>query len=157
MKKMSMYIVIIVCVSILTVLIIQLFGLLEGSRPENLGIQDNKLLDCPKKQNCVSSFSRTLAFDIEPLPFFSTPTESIKKIRQVILGVKGARIITEEKNYIHAECKSFYLGFVDDFEVYCDESKHVCHVRSASRLGFSDFGVNRKRVEKIRKLLLTKE
>ncbi len=61
--------------------------------------------------------------------------------------------MTEKSNYIHVECKSKYFGFVDDLEVYCDDALQTCAVRSASRLGYADFGVNRKRVETIRQLL----
>jgi uncharacterized protein (DUF1499 family) len=130
-----------------------MLGLLEGSRPENLGVRNNQLSDCPEMQNCVTSNSAVLEYDIDSLPFTVTAKQSIKEIQTVLLGFNGISVITAKSDYLHVECKSFYLGFVDDLEVYCDESKQQCLVRSASRLGYSDFGVNRKRVEKIRKLL----
>ncbi|MFV1983506.1 MAG: DUF1499 domain-containing protein [Thiohalomonadales bacterium] len=150
------YIIIILIFVIVTVFIIQFIGLLKGERPEILGIHNNQLRACPEKSNCVSSYSSyssNLKFNIEPLPYFSTAENSITKIQKTLLGIKGITIITQDKDYIYAECKSFFLGFVDDLEVYCDESKQRCFVRSASRLGYSDFGVNRKRIEKIRKLI----
>jgi len=150
---MLKYIIIILIFVIVTVFIIQFIGLLKGKRPEILGIHNNQLRDCPEKSNCVSSYSSNLKFNIEPLPYFSSAENSINKIQKILLGIKGISIITQDTDYIYAECKSFFLGFVDDLEVYCDESKQQCFVRSASRLGYSDFGVNRKRIEKIRKLI----
>jgi uncharacterized protein (DUF1499 family) len=64
--------------------------------------------------------------------------------------MKKTKIITENKNYLYAEFTSAIMGFVDDVEFYLDEGAKVIHVRSASRLGQSDLGVNRKRIETIR-------
>lgn len=64
--------------------------------------------------------------------------------------MERTNIVTETDNYFHAEFKSALMGFVDDSEFYHDEREDVIHVRSASRVGYSDFGVNRRRVESIR-------
>lgn len=66
-----------------------------------------------------------------------------------------ARIVTQTDNYLHAECRSRVLGFVDDLELHYRPGQGMISVRSASRLGYSDFGVNRKRVEKLRGLIAT--
>jgi len=154
------YSLIVLALLSIIVIIVPMVGLLDGTRPEKLGIQNNKLRDCPGSPNCVTSYSDVNSdieeFNIEPLPFESTAIHSIQKIRNTVATIKGITIITETENYIHAECRSKYLGFIDDLEVYCDEQQKVCLVRSASRLGHSDFGVNRKRVEKIRKILINK-
>ena len=76
------------------------------------------------------------------------------RLKLTIESIKNTTIIKETENYFRIECKSAMMGFVDDMEFYFPEEK-VIHLRSASRIGYSDFGVNRKRVEKIRKLFNT--
>jgi len=156
MKKIIIYSVLVIILGFIMALLISRFGLLEGSRPDNLGIHANSLYKCPEQQNCVVSHinrRHSLEYEIDPLPYYLTPDESIGKIRKVLLDIKGIKIIIVKNNYLYAECKTPFLGFIDDFEVYCDKLTKQCLVRSASRLGFSDFGVNRKRIEKIRNLL----
>ncbi len=133
--------------------LVNILGLAQGEPPENLGVHDNLLWYCPKMPNCVSSDSIIPDYDIAALPYDSTPEKSINTIRNVLLSLYGIRIITERSDYIYAECRSRIIGFVDDLEIYCEDSNKICHVRSAARLGYSDFDVNRKRVEKIRALL----
>jgi len=77
----------------------------------------------------------------------------VAELTKLLKTQKNVEIITCQKNYIHAECKSSILGFVDDLEFLWDEKQGLFHVRSASRLGYSDFGVNRKRVENLRNML----
>lgn len=139
--------------AIIIIGIVNIFGLAQGKRPENLGVHDNILWYCPKMPNCVSSDSIIPDYDIAALPFDSTPEKSISNIRDVVLSLHGITIVTERSDYIYAECRSRIIGFVDDLEVYCEDLTKTCHVRSAARLGYSDFDVNRKRVEKIRALL----
>jgi uncharacterized protein (DUF1499 family) len=121
-----------------------------GVRPVNLGIKDGKLAPCPSSPNCVSSQSIDREHAIEPLSFPGTVTEAHDRIRKIILGMKRSRIVTETDSYIHAEFTSAVFRFVDDVEFRFDESVKVIHIRSAARLGYSDLGVNRKRVEDIR-------
>lgn len=121
-----------------------------GVRPVNLGIKDGKLAPCPSSPNCVSSQSTDREHVIEPLSFPGTVTEARDGTREIILGMKRSRIVTETDSYIHAEFTSAVFRFVDDLEFWFDESTKVIHIRSAARLGYSDLGVNRKRVEDIR-------
>lgn len=121
-----------------------------GVRPVNLGIKDGKLAPCPSWPNCVSSQSTDREHAVEPLSFPGTVTEAREGIKKIILSMKRSRIITETDRYIHAEYTSAIFRFVDDVEFWFDESAKVIHVRSASRLGHGDLGVNRKRVEDIR-------
>ncbi|MEH2087492.1 DUF1499 domain-containing protein [Nostoc sp.] len=121
-----------------------------GKRPNNLGISNGKLASCPNSPNCVSSHSPDASHQIAPLTFTSTPEEAITNLKQIIESLPRTKIITESKDYLYAEFKSALLGFVDDVEFYLDRSANVIHVRSASRLGQSDLGVNRKRIETIR-------
>ena len=121
-----------------------------GVRPVNLGIKDGKLAPCPSSPNCVSSQSADREHAIEPLSFTGTVTEAHAEIKKIILSMKRSRIITDTDSYIHAEFTSAIFRFVDDVEFWFDEGTKVIHVRSAARLGHSDLGVNRKRVEDIR-------
>lgn len=121
-----------------------------GKRPTNLGVQSGKLAPCPKTPNCVSSQSQDPQHRIEPLSYNSTPTEAMAKLKIVIENQERTKIITETENYLYAEFTSALMGFVDDVEFLLDDSNKVIHIRSASRLGKSDLGVNRKRIETIR-------
>jgi uncharacterized protein (DUF1499 family) len=125
-----------------------------GKQPTNLGVHDGKLASCPNTPNCVSSQSPDAEHAIEPLTYTSTTAEAIAALKAVIQGMKKTKIITENKNYLYAQFTSALMGFVDDVEFYLDEAARVIHVRSASRLGQSDLGVNRKRIETIRAKLL---
>ena len=87
---------------------------------------------------------------IQPLSY-AGPLEAAKeRLNQVIKSHGNAWIISQNRNYWHVEFTSRWMSFVDDVEFYFTESEELIHVRSSSRLGYYDFGVNRKRVEKIR-------
>ncbi|RUR74662.1 DUF1499 domain-containing protein [Chlorogloeopsis fritschii PCC 9212] len=121
-----------------------------GKRPNSLGVRDGKLASCPKSPNCVSSQSTDAVHKITPLTYTSTPEQALADIKSVIQSLPRTKIITESNDYLYAEFKSALMGFVDDVEFYVDRNANVIHVRSASRLGQSDLGVNRQRVETIR-------
>jgi uncharacterized protein (DUF1499 family) len=74
-------------------------------------------------------------------------------VKQAIAALPGSAIISDSGNYINVEFTSALMGFVDDVEFYCDDAAGVIQVRSASRLGESDLGVNAKRVEAMRSAL----
>lgn len=121
-----------------------------GNRPNNLGVNNGKLAPCPNSPNCVSSQSSDVGHSIAPLTYNSTPEEAIAKLKSVIESLPRTKIITQSNDYLYAEFKSALIGFVDDVEFYVDPKANVIQVRSASRLGQSDLGVNRKRIETIR-------
>lgn len=121
-----------------------------GNRPNNLGVNNGKLAPCPNSPNCVSSQSSDVGHSIAPLTYNSTPEEAIAKLKSVIESLPRTKIITQSNDYLYAEFKSALMGFVDDVEFYVDPKANVIQVRSASRLGQSDLGVNRKRIETIR-------
>lgn len=125
-------------------------SLFAGKRPNNLGVRDGKLAPCPSSPNCVSSQSEDAGHKIEPLTYKSTPQVALAQLKQAIQSLPRTKIITETPNYLYAEFTSAIMGFVDDVEFYLDEDAKVIHLRSASRLGQSDLGVNRKRIETIR-------
>ena len=121
-----------------------------GTRPMNLGVHDGKLAPCPASPNCVSSQSSDRDHSIEPLRYTGSPGEAMDRLQKIIIGMERSRIITETGSYIHAEFTSALFRFVDDVEFFLDERAAVIQVRSSSRIGYSDLGVNRKRIEDIR-------
>jgi uncharacterized protein (DUF1499 family) len=121
-----------------------------GSVPSYPGIRDGRLSPCPPTPNCVTSEGGDREHAVAPLRFTGTATEARAALRNVVLGMKRAAIVADDGDYIHAEFTSAVFRFVDDVEFRIDARTKVIQVRSASRLGSSDFGVNRKRVEEIR-------
>lgn len=110
---------------------------------------EGRLAPCPKRPNCVCSEDQGQPFWIQPLLFKGEPEASWAKLRQAVLGM-GGRIEGEDGFYLWATFRSKLFRFVDDVQFRMDLSNQIIHVRSASRTGYSDFGVNRKRVEAIR-------
>lgn len=121
-----------------------------GKQPNNLGVKDGLLTPCPNTPNCVSSQSSDTVHKIQPFTYKSTPQEAFANLKKIIQSRPRTKIITETENYIYAEFTIPVIGFVDDVEFYLDEAAKAIHVRSASRLGQSDLGVNRKRIETLR-------
>jgi len=124
----------------------------SGKRPDNLGVKSGQLATVTKSPNCVSSQNDTEKYGIKPFTFNGDPVQEMTRLKDILGNMKGVTIITSEDGYIYAECKTPLMGFVDDLEFYFDPENIVIHVRSASRLGYRDFDVNRNRVEEIRSL-----
>lgn len=126
-------------------------GLLSGTRPANLGAVDGRLSPCKTTPNCVSSQADRADAEhyIAPLAFNGDPSRAWAALRRVVGGLERTAIIRDEQAYLYAEFTSKLMGYVDDTEFVLDGAG-VIHVRSASRLGRKDFGVNRKRIEEIR-------
>jgi uncharacterized protein (DUF1499 family) len=120
----------------------------SGDRPNNLGVNAGQFAACPATPNCVSSQATDASHKIAPLAYTGDSTAALAKVKAAIVALPGSKIITESDNYIYAEFTSGLMGFVDDVEFYGDDG--AIQVRSASRLGESDLGVNAKRVEAIR-------
>ncbi len=108
---------------------------------------------CPKTPNCVSSIDTSRGHFIQPLEFTGSAKDAQYRLLQILNQFKGARVVTFEENLIEAEFISSIFRFVDDVKFYLDDREKIIHVKSASRVGFSDLGVNRRRIEKIRKQL----
>ena len=117
-----------------------------------IGIIDGKFHPCPKSPNCVSTQSTDKKHRMEPIQYSSTVDEAKGKIRNIITSFKRTKLITETENYLHFEFRTATFKFVDDVEFYLDDKEKLIHFRSAARLGWSDMGVNRKRMGKIREL-----
>ena len=119
-------------------------------RPHNLGLKNNMLAPCPSSPNCVLSQASDAKHQIHPIHYTSSVEIAKERLNQVILSMADTRIITQNKVYWHVEFTTRWLRFIDDVEFYFPESEALIHLRSASRSGYWDLGVNRKRVEEIR-------
>ncbi len=115
--------------------------------------QRKDVQDCPSSPNCVSSLSKDSRHFIDPLHFKDSPDEAFKCLKQIVKDEKRSVIITEEKEYRHTEFRTV-LGFVDDVEFSLDRENRVIHMRSASRVGYWDLGVNRRRLEDMKSRFL---
>ena len=127
-------------------------GIFSGSRPTNLGFNAGKFAPPSWKPNCVSSTvdkSDEKHF-IAPITYTGSGPDAWKKLLGIVKSNPRVTPITENAAYLYVEYKSAGLGFVDDVEFALDPTALVIHVRSASRLGVRDFGVNRARIESIR-------
>ena len=122
-----------------------------GKRPNDLGLTNGKFKPCSSKPNCVSSQEKSSKHGIEPILYGTDTKEAYDKLKKVIVALERTTIIQEKPDYMHVEFKSKLMGFVDDVEFYFPGNGKI-EVRSASRLGYSDLGVNRKRIENIRAL-----
>jgi uncharacterized protein (DUF1499 family) len=124
----------------------------SGTRPD-LGLNNGELMPCPKTPNCVNSQAADTEHYIKPIHFTGTQQEAHANLLRILESEKRTKILTVQKNYIRVEFTSAVFRFVDDVEFYFPEQQadeQIIHVRSASRIGSSDLGVNRKRVEQIR-------
>jgi uncharacterized protein (DUF1499 family) len=123
-----------------------------GKRPDYLGVKDGRLARPKRTPNCVSSQADPADAEhyIAPIAFKGSAAEAMAAARKALESMPRATVVRHEGNYLHAEFRSRLMGFVDDVELTYDEKAGVLHVRSASRLGRRDFGVNRARVERLR-------
>lgn len=119
-----------------------------GDRPANLGVRDGRLVPCPSSPNCVSSQAGDDRHRIEPLPFTGDPDAAFARLKRVLEARGDAAIIEQTGEYLRVELRTRF--FVDDVEFLLDRERRVIQVRSASRLGYSDLGKNRSRMEEIR-------
>jgi len=115
-----------------------------GEPPQNIGVRDGKLTACPESPNCVSSYESSEEHAIAALD------ANLNQIQQILLAMDGANIVEQSSNYLYAEFTSSLMGYVDDVEFLYDATSNTIQVRSASRVGYSDMGANRNRIEAIR-------
>ncbi|MGB7087358.1 MAG: DUF1499 domain-containing protein [Phormidesmis sp.] len=125
-------------------------GVFSGERPDALGINDGKLASCPASPNCVVSQGADEDHAIAPIAYASDRATARQNLIDILGVVPRTEIVTQGDDYILAESESRLMGFVDDSEFYFPEDKNVIQMRAAARLGESDLGVNRRRLEQIR-------
>ncbi len=121
-----------------------------ASRPENLGVTNGQLAPCPDTPNCVTTQQGNPDQQMEPLRYTTSQEEAQARLLQIVEAMPRSRIIADQPGYIAVEYRSPTFGFPDDTEFLFDAENNVIHFRSAARLGRSDLGVNRERMEEIR-------
>ncbi|GAC1654692.1 MAG: DUF1499 domain-containing protein [Herpetosiphon sp.] len=119
----------------------------------SLGIIDNRLAPCPTSPNCVSSYSSDQEHSMVPLPYRGNTAAAKSKLLQILAQYQRVTVVQDTPDYVHAIFQSRLFGFQDDVEFYFDEGAGMVHYRSASRIGFSDSGVNHARMTRIRSQL----
>lgn len=124
-------------------------GVFAGESPD-LGIIEGHLSPCPSSPNCVVSQGADESHTIAPITYTSD-RQAVRDVLVQVLGVvPRTEVIVQTEDYVRAKSTSRLMGFVDDLEFYLPADTPVIHLRSAARLGESDLGVNRRRLEQIR-------
>jgi uncharacterized protein (DUF1499 family) len=152
--------IIIIALVVIAGLLAGQLGLLKGTPPTDLGMHEGRLKPPSKTPNSVTSQAslypdhpqRSYA-DIAPLPANGEPEAALDRIASIVEAMDGAKIVKKEPGYLYAQFTTRLMKYVDDAEFWFDPAAGVIQVRSASRLGSSDLGVNRKRIEFIRQKL----
>jgi len=150
------FVIVIVLLTLLAVVAGQL-GLLQGTLPTDLGVREGKLKPPSMAENSVTSQAalypdhpqRNYA-DIAPLPVKGNGPATLARIKAVVESMEGAKVVKSDPDYLYAQFTTRFMKFVDDVEFWFDPASSVIQVRSASRVGRRDFGVNRKRIEAVR-------
>jgi uncharacterized protein (DUF1499 family) len=165
LRRIAMNFVIGLALVVVAVLLAARFGAFSGSAPGNLGVRDGRLKPPAKTPNSVSSQAELWPdvaqkdyAQIAPIVLVTSSAEggagdgkaTIAKIAQIVEGLPGARVVERRDDYLYAQFTTALMRFVDDVEFWFDPAANVVQVRSASRVGRKDFGVNRARIENIR-------
>jgi uncharacterized protein (DUF1499 family) len=110
---------------------------------------------CPDSPNCVSTQATDQEHGIAPYTFSGSANEAMAGLLAVVSAMPRTTVVAQTDNYLHVEFRSRIFRFVDDVEFFVDDASKTVQFRSASRVGHSDLGVNRKRMEEIRTLFDT--
>ena len=140
----------IIALLVLPILSLALLSM-TGRRPTNLGVRDGKLPPCPTSPNCVSTQADDEQHRIAPITSSVSVEDSLRCLKQVLAEMPRVTIVTERPDYLHVEFRSALFRFVDDVEFFIVPEEQRIHFRSASRVGHGDLGVNRSRMELVRK------
>ncbi len=136
-------------VSIVMMLGLAMLSFNSGTPPA-LGVTEGRLVPCPESPNCVSTQTDSEAHRLAPVSWPASQGDALAKIKEVV-GDNFARasLIDESSDYLRYEFRSLIFRFVDDVEFYFDQDARLIHFRSASRVGHSDLGANKSRMQKI--------
>jgi uncharacterized protein (DUF1499 family) len=124
---------------------------LLAQRPTNLGVADGKLAPCPDTPNCVCSQATDAAHAMPPWKYTCPDVLVMPALKKIVAESPRTQIVTEKEDYLYVEFTSLLFRFVDDVEFSIDKENKLIHFRSASRAGKGDLGVNRKRMEELRR------
>ncbi|SFJ61422.1 Uncharacterized conserved protein, DUF1499 family [Halobacillus dabanensis] len=112
-----------------------------------LGVKNGRLSGCPQTPNCVSTQTNQTDKKMSPLDFAKDLETTKQLVKEVLNQMERTTVVTESENYLHCIVRTKWIKFKDDVEFYFDEDTRTVHFRSASRVGYSDFGVNKKRMK----------
>jgi uncharacterized protein (DUF1499 family) len=160
MARYLLLFVLAIAVLALVVLIAGQMGMLRGSAPTDLGVKEGKLKRPSKTENSVTSQAglwpdhpMQAYASIAPFKITGDGSAEMAKLASALKAMPRTQIVQQTDDYIYAQCTTQLLKFTDDVELYLDKTAGVIHVRSASRIGRKDLGVNRARVEALRQAL----
>jgi uncharacterized protein (DUF1499 family) len=119
-------------------------------------LRDGELRPCRRTTNCVCTRPGCGGREVAPLELQGPPQAAMERLAAVLTALPGTRVVTRDGAYLHAEARSRVFGFVDDFEARADPAAGVIHLRSASRVGVSDRGVNARRVAAVRRAYVSR-
>lgn len=129
---------------------------LTASAPGNLGVRNGRLAPCPSSPNCVSTQAEDREHWIAPISVTFQDPPVMELLAEIVRELPRTKIVEQSDVYLRAEFRSRVFRFCDDVEFYFEKESGRIHFRSASRVGHSDLGVNRIRMEQIRELFLSR-
>lgn len=138
-------------VLLIPLLVVVAFAVMSATsrRPKTLGVRDGRLAACPDSPNCVSTQAEREHQRMDSIPLTIDAAEAVSVLKRVVSAMPRSQVVTVDEHYLHAEFASALFRFVDDIEFFVDAQQRVIHFRSASRVGHSDLGVNRQRMQTI--------
>lgn len=122
----------------------------SSKAPDNIGLHDGQFAPCPQSPNCVSSQEADADHKVDPITARGDEDKVMVDLSNAIESMYGGKVIRIEGTYLYAQFTSRIMRYVDDLECHYDKDKGLIQIRSASRIGYSDLGANRKRVEELR-------
>lgn len=133
-----------------TLAILSLILITGCSQKMEKNTSENFDFSCPSSPNCVSSLAGDEDHKIEPLKYTGSANDAMDRLEKILNGMKRSKILLKDDNKIHAVFTSFLFRFKDDVYFQVNDAEKKIDIKSASRVGYSDLGVNKKRVEEIR-------
>jgi uncharacterized protein (DUF1499 family) len=118
----------------------------SAKRPANLGVKNGRFAPLAEMPNGVSTQSSKPDQQMDPIPFTGSNSKEMQRIVAAVTSMPGSKIVEQDSHYLRAEFTSRIFRFVDDVEFFIDDKEKVIQFRSASRIGYSDMGVNRRRM-----------
>jgi uncharacterized protein (DUF1499 family) len=135
---------------------ISIFWGCSGNHTELINSKSSGFLDCPDTPNCVSSLAKNPKYRVEPFKLNKDLKTSWDMVQNTVGSLPRTKVVSADNNKIRAECRSMTFLFVDDLMLHLTPSNGIIHIRSASRTGYFDLGINRDRVESLRRKLQQK-
>jgi uncharacterized protein (DUF1499 family) len=122
----------------------------------SIGVVDGKLVACPDKPNCVSSYASDERHKMDAWPLNESPADMMARLNEIFIHYE-VEVVSQTTTYVHAVYHSSLFNYPDDVEFYIDAEEKKIHFRSASRVGHSDLGANRKRIQEIKNIVFVVE